>query len=84
MFFNKQGIIDIDEMVGKEPSFQKIMDDDIVTDDELLKQSQLVIDLLHETEQRFSENDQEFIKRLFVEANVLSTVYHIHSLQNIR
>lgn len=84
MFFNKQGIIDIDEMVAKEPSFQKIMDDDIVTDDELLKQSQLVIDLLHETEQRFSENDQEFIKRLFVEANVLSTVYHIHSLQNIR
>ena len=83
MFFNKQGIIDIDEMVAKEPSFQKIMDDDIVTDD-LLKQSQLVIDLLHETEQRFSENDQEFIKRLFVEANVLSTVYHIHSLQNIR
>lgn len=84
MFFNKQGIIDIDEMVAKEPSFQKIMDDDIVTDDELLKQSQLVIDLLHETEQRFSENEQEFIKRLFVEANVLSAVYHIHSLQNIR
>ena len=84
MFFNKKGIIDIDEMVAKEPSFQKIMDDDIVTDDELLKQSQLVIDLLHETEQRFSENDQEFIKRLFVETNVLSAVYHIHSLQNIR
>lgn len=81
MFFNQQGIIDIDELVLQEPSYQKIMDDGIVTDDELTGQSQRVIDLLHETEQRFNEDDQQFIKRLFTETNVLSAIYHHHSLQ---
>ena len=81
MFFNQQGIIDIDELVLQEPSYQKIMADGIVTDDELVGQSQQVIALLQDAEQRFSEDDQQFIKRLFVETNVLSAIYHYHNLQ---
>ncbi len=84
MLFNEQGFIDIDEMIAKEPSFQKIMQDGIVTDDELKQQSELVISLLHEVENRLSEDDQLLIKRLFAETNVLTAIYHYHSLQNIR
>lgn len=40
MIFNEQGFIDIDEMIAQEPSFQKIMQDGIVTDDELQQQSE--------------------------------------------
>ncbi len=84
MFFNEQGIIDIDELVQNEPSFQKIMADGIVTEDELYDQSKRVIDLLHEAEKRFSDSDQQFIKRLFTETSVLSEVYHYFSIQNIQ
>lgn len=84
MIFNEQGLINIDEMIAAEPSFQNIMADGIVTDDELRQQSQLVIDLMHETEKRFSQEDQLFIKRLFAETNVLSAIYQYYELQHLK
>ena len=84
MFFNDQGILDIDEMVAQEPSFRKIMDDGIVTDDELFDQSQQVITLLHEAEHRFRDEDLQFVKRLFAETSILSVIYHYHTLQEFR
>lgn len=84
MIFNEQGFINIDEMIAQEPSFQKIMADGVVTSDELREQTNRVIDLLHEVENRFSEEDQLLVKRLFAETNVLSVIYHQYSLQNIR
>lgn len=83
MLFNEQGFIDIDEMISKEPSFQSIMEDGIVTAEELSKQSELVEGLLHEAEKRFNEEDQLFIKKLLAETNVLSTVYRYYELQNL-
>lgn len=82
--FNEQGIIDMDEMIAQVPSFQTIMEDSIVTDEELQNQSQRVINLLHEAEQRFNAEDLQFIKTLFAETNVLSAIYHYYELQNIR
>lgn len=82
--FNEQGIIDMDEMIAQVPSFQAIMEDSIVTDEELQNQSQRVITLLHEAEQRFNAEDLQFIKTLFAETNVLSAIYHYYELQNIR
>jgi len=84
MIFNEQGFIDIDEMIAQKPSFQKIMADGVVTSDELREQTNRVIDLLHEVENRFCEEDQLLVKRLFAETNVLSVIYHQYSLQNIR
>lgn len=82
--FNEQGIIDMDEMIAQVPSFQTIMEDSIVTDEELQNQSQRVIKLLHEAEKRFNAEDLQFIKTLFAETNVLSAIYHYYELQNIR
>ncbi len=84
MLFNEQGIIDMDEMIAQVPSFQTIMEDSIVTDKELQNQSQRVINLLHEAEQRFNAEDLQFFKTLFAETNVLSAIYHYYELQNIR
>ena len=84
MIFTEQGFIDIDEMIAQEPSFQKIMQDGIVTDDEMQQQSEKVINLLHEVESRLNEDDQLLVKKLFTETNVLSAIYHYYSLQNIR
>ena len=84
MIFNKQGFLDIDGMIAAEPSFQNIMADGIVTEEELHKQSDIVIGLMRELEQRFNEEDQSFIKRLFAETNVLSTIYHYYELQHLK
>lgn len=83
MLFNEQGILDIDEMIAQEPSFQNIMADGVVTDEELRQQSERVIALLHEAEQRFNADDQQFIKTLFAETNVLSAIYRYYELQNL-
>ena len=83
MFFDEQGIINIDEMIVQEPSFQNIMADGIVTEEEINEQTKKVTDLLHEAEKRFSKEDQLFIKKLFSETNVLTAIYHYHELQNL-
>ena len=83
MLFNEQGILDIDEMIAQEPSFQNIMADGIVTEEELREQSERVIGLLHEAEHRFSNDDLQFIKTLFAETNVLSAIYRYYELQNL-
>lgn len=84
MIFNQQGLLDIDGMIAAVPSFQKIMDDGIVTDEELSQQTDKVINLMREAEQRFSEEDQLFIKRLFAETNVLSAIYQYYELQELK
>lgn len=83
MIFNEQGFIDIDEMIAIEPSFQKIMEDGMVTSEELHEQTERVINLLHEVENRLREDDQLLVKRLLAETNVLSAIYHYFELQNI-
>ncbi len=71
-------------MIAAAPSFQKIMDDGIVTDEELSQQTDKVINLMREAERRFSEEDQLFIKRLFAETNVLSAIYQYYELQELK
>lgn len=82
MFFDENGIIDIDELIIKHPSYQKIMEDGIVTDEELAEQSDKVIALLHDIESKYSEEQVAEIKNLMAEINVLHSVYRIHSTQN--
>ena len=83
MLFNEQGLIDIDEMIAQEPSFQKIMEDGVVTGEELREQAEKVINLLHEVESRLNDDELLLVKRLLAETNVLSAIYHYYSLQNI-
>ena len=51
MLFDKEGILNIDELVAQRPTFRKIMEDQIVTDDELTNQANLVVNLLKKLEQ---------------------------------
>lgn len=76
-------LLDIDEIIAKTRTFQKIMADGIVTEDEMKEQSDRVMALLNEAETRFQGDDLTFIKTLFAEANVLSAVYHYYELQNL-
>ena len=83
MFFNDKGILNIDEMVIENASFKNIMEDGVVSDEEIKAQSDKVVEMLHGMEAKYSEEQLAEIKNLLVESSVLYAVYNIHSIQNI-
>ncbi len=83
MFFNENGILNIDEIVINNASFKTIMEDGIVTEEEIKMQSDKVVTMLHEMEAKYSQEQLAEIKNLLVESSVLYAVYNFHSIQNI-
>lgn len=83
MLFNKEGILNLDEIVVERPSFKKIMEDGVVTEQELSEQADKVIALLKRVETELTPKQQELVKDILVEANVMNAVYHQYQIQNI-
>ena len=83
MFFNEDGILNIDEMVVNNASFKAIIEDGIITEEEIKAQSDKVVSLLHDMEAKYSEEQLAEIKNLFAEASVLYAVYNCYIIQNI-
>lgn len=83
MFFNEEGILNIDEMVVNNASFKNIMEDGVVTEEEIKGQSDKVVAILHDMESKYSEEQLSEIKYLLVESSVLYAVYNFYSIQNI-
>lgn len=83
MFFNEDGILNIDEMVVNNASFKNIMEDGVITEEEIKAQSDKVVALLHDMEAKYSEEQLTEIKELLVESSVLYAVYNYYSIQNI-
>lgn len=83
MFFDKKGILNIDEFVVNNESFKKIMEDGIVTEEEIKAQSDKVVALLHDMEKKYSETQLAEIKELLVESGVLYAVYNFYSIQSL-
>ena len=83
MFFNEEGILNIDEMVASNASFKNIMEDGIVTEEEVKAQSDKVITILHNMEAKYSNEQLAEIKELLAKTGVLYAIYNIYSIQNI-
>lgn len=83
MFFNEKGILNIDEIVANNTSFKNIMEDGIVTEEEVKAQSDKVITMLHDMEAKYSQEQLAEIKSLLAETSVLYAVYNFHFIQNI-
>ena len=83
MFFNEKGILNIDEWVANNDSFKKIMEDGIVTDEEVKAQSDKVVSMLKEIEAKYAETQLAEIKDLLAEVSVLYAVYQLNALQTI-
>ena len=83
MFFNEEGILNIDEMVVNNASFKAIMEDGVITEDEIKAQSDKVVAMLHDMEAKYNEEQLTEIKNLLVESSVLFAVYNFHSIQSI-
>ena len=84
MFFNENGILSLDEMVENNASFKNIMEDGVVTEEEIKAQSDKVVALLRDIEAKYSDEQLAEIKDLLVESSVLYAIYNYYSIQNIR
>ena len=84
MFFNEEGILNIDEMVVNNVSFKTIMEDGVITEEEIKAQSDKVVAMLHDMAAKYNEEQLAEIKNLLVESSVLYAVYNFYSIQNIK
>lgn len=79
--FDKEGMLNISELVINNPSFKTIMEDGIVTDEELRHQSEAAMASLRRLETMCSEEQQNAILEMLSEMGVLFSIYHYYQLQ---
>lgn len=80
-FFDGEGILNIDDLILEQPSFQRIMEDGIVTEAELDEQSQMVIACLKAFEKTASPEQIDQVRELLAEISVLVATRQIFEKQ---
>ena len=68
VFFNEDGSL-------------KIMEDGVVTAEELEEQSRKVLSIFRKIEDTFSDEQKELVQELLVESNVLNAIFKQHGMQ---
>ena len=75
---DENGFLNVEDLIMNSPSFQKIMEDNIITEEELQAQSDLVISLLTQLESTCSEEQKELLRKLLAELCVLVGVNGVY------
>lgn len=75
---DENGFLNVEDLIMNSPSFQKIMEDNTITEEELQAQSDLVISLLTQLESTCSEEQKELLRRLLAELCVLVGVNGVY------
>lgn len=83
MFFNEKGILDIDGLLNNNESFKNIMEDGVVTEEEIKTQSDKVVAILRDMEAKYDEEQLTEIRNLLIESGVLYAVYNYYSIQSL-
>ncbi|MGM9738798.1 MAG: hypothetical protein ACI3ZT_10365 [Candidatus Cryptobacteroides sp.] len=70
-FFDEDNNLNIEDLVYEQPSFLKIIEDGVVTEDELAEQSDRVISRLKSFETKANAEQIEEVRNLLAEISVL-------------
>lgn len=68
---DENGFLNVEDLIMNSSSFQKIMEDSTITEEEIQTQSDLVISLLTQLESTCSEEQKELLRKLLAEVCVL-------------
>ena len=79
-FFDNNGMLNIDELIVEQPSFIKIMEDGVVTEEELLEQSKRVENILKDIENTASPEVIEKVRHLLAEMSVLVAISNLKDI----
>ena len=71
----------INETIMEQPSYVKIMEDGVVTAEELEEQSKLVVSIFRKIEDTFTEEQKKLVQELLVESNVLNAIFKQHNMK---
>lgn len=74
LFDEKTGICNIDEHIIERESFKKIMEDGIISEEEVKQQSELVISLLKKLDKKLDEVEKEMVLDVICEMSILYTL----------
>lgn len=80
-FFDEDGNLDIDELIIEQPSFLKMIEDGVVTEDELQVQSRRVIACLKVFETSATEEQIDCVRELLAEISVLIAARNLYEKQ---
>lgn len=72
--FDQYGNLNIDDLIAERPSFQKIMEDGIVTPEEVQEQSNRVSSMLHKFEESATPDQIEQMREILTELSVLVAI----------
>lgn len=81
--FDKNGILNIRDIVVNHPSYKTIMEDGIVTDDELKQQANAAVASLQRLQELCNGEQQSAIVDAISEMAVLFAAYHNYELQDL-
>ncbi len=72
--FDQYSHLNIDDIIVEHPSFLKIMEDGVVTEEEIQEQSERVTSLLHKFEETATEEQIELMREILAELCVLVAI----------
>ena len=75
--FDQYGNLNIDDLIAEQPSFQKIMEDGIITPEEVQEQSKRVSSLLHRFEESATPEQIDQMREILAELSVLVAINHV-------
>lgn len=82
--FDENGLLNFADVVTNQPSFKAIMEDGVVTDQELKDQADATIAALRKVQELCNAEQQEAILNAISEMGVLFAAYHNYQLQDFR
>lgn len=83
MLLNNEGLLDIDAIIVNNESYKKIIEDNVITEEEVSAQSDKVVEMIRDIEAKYSREQIAEIRSLLAEMGVLYAIYNFHSLQQL-
>ncbi|MDO5489781.1 MAG: hypothetical protein Q4F52_06695 [Bacteroidaceae bacterium] len=74
MFITENGLLDLDSIIINNPSYQKIMEDGIVTDEEIQEQAKKIDSMLKDMKSKYTPEQFEEVQKLIAEVSVLFVI----------
>lgn len=74
MFITENGLLDLDSIIIHNPSYQKIMEDGIVTDEEIQEQAEKIDSMLKDMKSKYTLEQFSEIQTLIAEISVLLAI----------
>lgn len=71
MFITENGLLDLDSIIINNPSYQKIMEDGIVTDEEIQEQAKKIDTMLKDMKSKYTPEQFAEVQSLIAEVSVL-------------